>query len=203
MIPRDRDAVLEETLAIDPAGWLMPAEDGVYAAILSAFASGVARLEADAAQLLDEIDPRTALYCLPDYERVLGPDPCRPDGAVLSLEARRMSAHQRWTSRGGASIAYFIALAAKRGIAITITEQVATCAFGGDGAVAGDELIMPPEQFCWTVHVPSPLDEFIAIAGEAQAGDLLYDFTLSDIECDIRRRAPAHTSVAFDYSGGP
>jgi uncharacterized protein YmfQ (DUF2313 family) len=203
MIARDRDAILAEALAIDPPGWLMPEDDGVYAAILGAFAQGVAKLEELAAQLLDEIDPRTALYCLPDYERVLGPDPCRPDGAALTLEARRMSAHQRWTARGGASIAYFISLAARRGVTIAITEQVASTAFDTEGAVAGDELVMPPEQYAWTVHVPAPIDEFFAIAGDAQAGDLLYDFTLSDIECDIRRRAPAHTLVAFDYSGAP
>jgi uncharacterized protein YmfQ (DUF2313 family) len=203
MIARDRDAILAEALAIDPPGWLMPEDDGVYAAILGGFAQGVAQLEAMVAQLLDEFDPRTALHCLPDYERVLGPDPCRPDGSALTLEARRMSAHQRWTARGGASINYFITLAARRGVAITITEQVASVAFGTDGAVAGDELVMSPEQFAWTVHVPAPVEEYFAIAGEAQAGDLLYDFTLSDIECDIRRRAPAHTLVAFDYSGGP
>lgn len=203
MIARDRDAVLAEALAIDPPGWLMPAEDGVYAAILGAFASGQARLEQMAADLLMEIDPRTATYCLPDYERVLGPDPCGGDPMLRTLEARRQSAHQRWTARGGASIAYFIGMAAKRGLEITITEQVAAVAFGSDGAVAGDELITPPEQFCWTVNVPAATEEFFAIAGEAQAGDLLYDFTLSDIECDIRRRAPAHTVVTFDYSGAP
>ena len=36
-------------------------------------------------------------------------------------------------------------------------------------------------------------------AGESGGGDRVYDFELSDIECDIRRAKPAHTEVVFRY----
>jgi uncharacterized protein YmfQ (DUF2313 family) len=64
--------------------------------------------------------------------------------------------------------------------------------------VAGDELIEPPEQFIWTVHL-SLMGETLFIASEGQAGDRLYDLVLSDVECDIRRAKPAHTEVTFSY----
>jgi uncharacterized protein YmfQ (DUF2313 family) len=116
----------------------------------------------------------------------------------MSLSDRRQLAHQRWTARGGASRAYFIGLAAKRGVAITISEN--RVSYAGE-MVAGDEIIEPPEQFIWTVHLAFT-EESLFEAGEGQAGDRLYDLIISDIDCDIRRLKPAHTEVVFDY-GSP
>jgi uncharacterized protein YmfQ (DUF2313 family) len=88
-----------------------------------------------------------------------------------------------------------VALAARRGVAITIVENRLSIA---DAAQAGDELIESPEQFAWTVEL-ALLGETVAKVDEAQAGDLLLDIILSDVECDIRRAKPAHTEVAFRY----
>ncbi|MFG1466693.1 putative phage tail protein, partial [Xanthobacter sp. DSM 24535] len=145
--------------------------------------------------MMDEVDPRTAVLCLEDFERVLGADPCGRDPSTMTRSARQQLAHQRWTARGGQSIAYYVALAAKRGVIITIEEAHTTQV----GLLhAGDELIESPQQFIWKVILA--LGEWSVFrAGESQAGDRLYDFALSDIECDIRRAAPAHTEVVFSY----
>lgn len=171
-----------------PRGWVWPhcaqgAPPSLFETLFKAIAAGTADIELTAEQMLEEIDPRTATLLLPDFERVLGPDPCGRDPSTMSLEQRRMLAHQRWTARGGASIPYFTALAARRGVAITIVENRTTQA---DAAQAGDELIESPEQFAWTIEL-ALLGETVAKVDEAQAGDLLLDITLSDVECDIRR----------------
>lgn len=192
---RDAGLALEELLAVTAKGWAFPAQGTLFAATLEAMAGGLADIEALAEGMMGETDPRTAALCLPDFERVLGPDPCGRDLGALSLEQRRDLAFQRWTSRGGASIPYFVSLAAARGVAITISENLTSQA----GAVECDfELVGEGEQFVWTATVALLGEDLFEASGGA-AGDSLYDITLSDIECDIRRLKPAHTEVAFIY----
>lgn len=193
---RSEDQVLDELLGHLPPGWIWRRDrDSLIAALLTPLAGGIADIEQVAEDMLREVDPRLATLCLPDYERVLGPDPCGRDTSTMSLADRRQLAHQRWTARGGASRAYFIGLAAKRGVAITISENRVT--YAGE-MVAGDEIIETPEQFIWTVHLAFT-DESLFEVDDGQAGDRLYDLVISDIDCDIRRLKPAHTEVVFDY----
>ena len=197
---RSAEQVQADLIAHAPRGWVWPqaapvAKPSLFETLFKPLAKRIAALEETAEAMLEEIDPRTATLLLPDFERVLGPDPCGRDPGTMSLEQRRQLAHQRWTARGGASISYFVGLAAKRGVAIAIVENRVSMA---DAAVAGDELIESPEQFCWTVEL-ALLGEIVAKVDESQAGDLLLDITLSDVECDIRRAKPAHTDVAFRY----
>lgn len=197
---RSPDQVQADLLTLAPQGWVWPhlaqnASESQFETLFKPLAKGIADIEATAEAMMEEIDPLTANLLLPDFERVLGPDPCGRDPSTLSLEQRRQLAHQRWTGRGGASIPYFIALAAKRGVAITISEN--RVSYAGE-FVAGEELIEPPEQFIWTVNL-ALLGETLFEADGGQAGDRLYDIILSDVECDIRRAKPAHTEVAFNY----
>ena len=197
---RPRDQVQAGIVSNAPRGWVWPhcaqgAPPSLFETLFKSIAAGTADIELTAEQMMEEIDPRTATLLLPDFERVLGPDPCGRDPLTMSLEQRRLLAHQRWTARGGASIPYFVALAARRGVAISIVENRVTVA---DAAQAGDELVESPEQFAWTIEL-ALLGETVAKVDEAQAGDLLLDIILSDVECDIRRAKPAHTEVAFRY----
>lgn len=198
--PRPADGALRDLVAEAPRGWVWPHvmagnERSLFEALFQPLAEGIADLEAIAAAMLEEIDPRTASLMLPDFERVLGPDPCGRDPSAMSLEQRRQLAHQRWTQRGGASVQFFLALAAKRGVTIRIVENRVSVT---DTAQCGDELIQSPEQFAWTVEL-TLMGETVARVDDAECGDLLYDIILSDVECDIRRAKPAHTDVAFRY----
>lgn len=194
---RSEDEVLDELLSHLPPGWVWRRDrDSVVAALLMPLAGGIADIEELAEAMLQEVDPRLANLCLPDFERVLGPDLCGRDTSTMSLADRRQLAHQRWTARGGASRQYFIELAAKRGVAITISEN--RVSYAGE-LVCGDEIVETPEQFIWTVHLAFT-EESLFEADEGQAGDRLYDLIISDIDCDIRRLKPAHTEVVFDYA---
>lgn len=198
--PRTFEAIQAGVISLAPRGWVWPhcaqnAPVSLFETLFKPLSAGLQLVETTAAAMMDEIDPRTATLLLPDFERVLGPDPCGRDPSLMSLAQRRQLAHQRWTARGGASIPYFVDLAAKRGVTIKIVENRVTVT---DVAQAGDELIESPEQFAWTIEL-ALLGEGVARVDEAQCGDLLLDITLSDVECDIRRAKPAHTDVAFRY----
>lgn len=193
---RTADQALDEMLALLPPGWAWPrGSDSLMAAVLRPMATGIAELEAMAEAGLIEVDPNTASAAIPDFERLLGADPCGRDFAALPLTERRRVAQLRYTARGGASRAYFEALAAAQGVPITIAETIVS---QSGETQAGDELIGDGEQFFWRVTLPLGAWRE-AEAGDAACGDLVYDFAVSDLECEIRRRAPAHTEPVFYY----
>lgn len=178
-----------------PPGWALAGRGGLRDALLEAIAEPVSAAEADAAVMMDEVDPRAAVRLLPDFERVLGPDPCGRDLADRTVEQRQQMAHQRWTARGGQSIPYFIATATRLGVAIEIEEYWPSVA---GGLQAGEPLIAQGEQFTWTVKL-ALIGEWWFRAGQNVAGDPLGGLTLSDIECELRRLKPAHTQIVFSY----
>lgn len=122
--PRRWELVLDELLAYLPPGFAWPRDhDSYLAAILEPLARGIARLEAEAWERRQtEVNPATAIDLLEDYERILGPDPCRDGGFADTLEERRSLAAARWTELGGASVPYFVGLADRRGARIYIEE---------------------------------------------------------------------------------
>lgn len=188
-------AVTARLISALPMGWAFGRRGGVLDTVLAAIAAPVADAERSAAELMDELDPRLAVLLLPDFERVLGPDPCGRDLGDLTIDQRQRLAHQRWTARGGQSIPYFIGLAAALGVAIEIEEDWPSVA---GGLEAGDELVAEGEQFTWAVRLEL-IGEWDFEAGGNVAGDPLGGLTLSDVECLFRRLKPAHTHVVFSY----
>ncbi|MDU7520214.1 MAG: putative phage tail protein [Roseomonas mucosa] len=185
--------VLAELLSLLPPGWVLPRDpDSTLGKVLTPHAREIARFEVAAEAMLEELDPRSAEILLPDFERVLGPDPCID--TPLALEDRQRSAHQRWTMRGGASIAWFQQLALTLGVEIEIEE----CRLAVAGEMqAGDETTVEGEQFAWIVHLPAV--RVVDFYAGSEAGDLLGDFPPLFLECVIRRLAPAHTVPVFSY----
>lgn len=165
--------------------------------ILNAIAKLLASSEADAEQMIAEIDPRTANALLEDFERVLGPDPCGRDLGSQTLQQRQRRAHQRWIAQGGASIPYFIKLAESLGYSIEIEEFWPSKA---GGLLAGERLIAEGEQFTWQVKLQL-ISEWLFRAGINQAGEPLGGIEISDLECELRRLKPAHTQLVFSYIG--
>lgn len=192
---RSATEIHREALSLLPPGMMWSrSPDTLLAAVLEPLAGLLADLEASAEAMMDEVDPRTAVLCLEDFERVLGPDPCGRDLATLTVAQRQQLAHQRWTARGGQSPAYFIALAAARGVAIEIEEVRLSRA----GVLrAGERLVGHPEQFIWRVSLPVGIWSDFRVG--RRAGERLYDYDPSDVECDIMRARPAHTVVIFSY----
>lgn len=122
--PRPWELVLDELLSYLPPGFAWPRDhDSYLAAILEPLARGIARLEAEAYERRQtEVNPATAIQCLEDYERILGPDPCRAGGFAVAPEERQALAAARWSEIGGANVPYFIDLADRRGVKISIEE---------------------------------------------------------------------------------
>ncbi|MGO4558335.1 YmfQ family protein [Mesorhizobium sp. 2RAF21] len=189
--------ILRSLIGKLPVGWVLAGRGGVLDALLEALAQPFADAEDEAEELMREIDPRTAVRLLPDFERVLGPDPCGRDLGNRTLAQRQRQAHQRWTARGGQSIPYFTTFAAMLGVTIQINEFWPSKA----GYMrAGMRLVPNGEQFTWRVRL-TLTGQWWFRAGQNQAGDRLGGFTLSDIECELRRLKPAHTQIVFSYNG--
>lgn len=148
---------------------------------------GVLFEEAAEAQL-DEAIPSGSLHLLPDYERVLGPDPCMaPDPA--DPDARRRAVHSRWTGRQGASRQDYIALAATCGFDVVI-DEFAPAVAGGPGPgrrpgalVAGGLLYGPAWRWTWRLTV-TPAVDFQNLPA-----------AVASLSCTIRRTMPAHTTL--------
>lgn len=194
---RPVEAVSADLSSLLPLGWVWNRDaNSELAKVQGAMARGIADVEAAAARFNTEIDPGQAALLLEDFERVLGPDPCRSGDIDLTDSTRRLIAYQRWTARGGQSAAYFIALAAAYGVTITIDTDITECIGEME---CGDEIICSPEQFVWRVNLPTT-QEFDPLIGEFDTGDLLGWLVPNLVECVIRRAAPAHTFVVFNYA---
>lgn len=186
------------------AAWSMPA-DSNFGQLIAALAEEFARIDARAGRLIDEADPRTSLELLPDWERVLGlPDACfaAPD----NVSERRAALRQKITGLGGQSRRYFTELAARLGYYITITEHRPARV----GMRLGDGLNGTDWAHAWTVHVEpfeGDLPDEQSFFAQARIGDeigvRLRGFGAIDLECAIRRAAPAHTIVLFAYEVEP
>ncbi|KAB2772246.1 DUF2313 domain-containing protein [Brucella anthropi] len=192
---RPQSTILASLIGKLPRGFALGKRGGVLDAVLDSIAKVLVQAEADAEKLMDEIDPRTANALLPDFERVLGPDPCGRDLGNQTIEQRQRRAHQRWIAKGGASIPYFVKMAASLGHTIEIEDFWPSNA----GVLqAGQPLIAEGEQFTWRVKLQL-ISEWIFRAGVNQAGQPLGGFEISDIECELRRLKPAHTQLVFSY----
>lgn len=188
--------ILQSLIGKIMPGWALGFRDGMIDAILAGVATALSHVEDQAEALMRETDPRSANLLLADFERCLGPDPCGRDRAALTIEQRRRLAHQRWTARGGQSIAFFIAVARALGVEITIDEFWPSKA---GGLRAGQRLRSDGCQFFWRVNIPGLVTVTNFRAGASRAGQRLGAFELSSIECEIRRLKPAHTHVVFKY----
>ena len=169
--------------------------DAVLTRLLSALSEEFARIDARAGQVSDEADPRNTTELLVDWERVAGLSALSPlDGSLLSTDQRRANLVSRITERGGQSPAYYIAMAARMGFVITITEFKEWS--------VGDSVDAPlygfDWNFAWRVNAPavtaqewsvdSTVDDPFAIWFEG----LLLERALLDDK-------PAHTILLINY----
>jgi uncharacterized protein YmfQ (DUF2313 family) len=168
---------------------------GVWEQVTRGMAVEFARVDLRAEDLLRESNPGRTNELLPDWERVLGlPDPC--SGDVLGLAARRAAVIARLTAKGGASRAYFIAVANALGYAPVEIEEHQLFRVG-IGAM-GDPISNEEWAFHWTVHAPV-FTLFFFESGGSGSGEALNVADNSLLECAIERIKPAHTVVHFEY----
>ena len=180
-----------------PPGDLTRDPEAVLTALLSAIGTILSGVDASVEGLYDEADPRTTNQLLADWEAMCGlPDPA-VGGAQQSLVERRAWLMMRLTSIGGQSRAYFIGLAARLGVAITITEyQPWGCGYGmtGRDQLSGDGSLW----LLWQVNMQNPIVYYFQV-GQSQLGDPLGYVRTGVIEALFARWKPAHTTLIFNY----
>ena len=202
-MPITEDAYREQLAKLQPPGKIWPTEPtallhSFFGALGAVFAAVHNRL----LELIDEADPRTTVQLLEDWERVLGlPDSCTPTTTSLTLQERRDRVVQQLTLGGGQTEAFFIALAAQLGYAITIDEpRPFICGVSECGDPIGGTYT---DRHYWRVHVPDPRVTFFR-AGVSQCGDLLGALDRAeDLECILERAKPAQSRLLFSYEGAP
>lgn len=199
-------AALQALLPPGPA-WPDLGVDCVEARQLGPLAAELARLDAQAAALFDELDPRTATVGVQGggvpferLEALLGlPDACTlafSDDAPTP-ESRRAAVLAKLREQGGQTLAYFIDVAAAMRYAVTITEfSEVSC----EEMDVDDEILDEQWAHAWMVHVSydsEPVDMTVDDAVDSP----ISDFPVVELlECVINRLAPAHTAVLFSYA---
>lgn len=162
---------------------------------------GLAGVDARIAQrlqgILSQADPRNADESIDDWESNLGlPEACI--GQLATLQERQVAATAKYTSEGGQSKAYFVALAASLGYAITIdTFTPFVCGLSR----CGDPLGSKKMRFVWRVHVPGPRTTRFR-CGESRCGEKLLTIArANDLECELGRLGPGAGNLIFAYEG--
>lgn len=188
----------QQLFALLPRGaaWAVNFVGGVFYRLLDGLALELARVDARAWNLLNEMDPRTTVEMLPDWERITGlPDPCL-GGAFQTMQQRRNALVSKLTAVGGQSIAAIIAQALAMGFVITITEFHE---FRAGISHAGDALTNGVWVFAWQVNAPLNSITYFT-AGQSACGDPLAAWGNTPLQCRLSGQAHAHTFPIFSYS---
>ncbi len=180
-----------------PQGWAWddtPALD----AVLMATAGSMAEVHARADLLLEETDPRTTRELLPEWEAFAGlPEPC-VSNPPTTLEERRLALWAKLTMTGGQSLGFFQDWLGRLGYDVEILPHgkpfIAGIGRCGERLGGG-----PSQRFIWRITVKGTRGGRFR-AGSGRCGERLLTISrAADLECMIRRYAPAHTLLIFAY----
>jgi uncharacterized protein YmfQ (DUF2313 family) len=191
-------ATLSLTMLMQPGGWALPRDPGSWwGMMISPMAAIWDAEQANMESLGAQVDPRKAVELLPAWQQMLGPDPCGRDLTATTLLQLQQLTYQRYTSRGGQSIPYFVGLAAAVGEAISIREgtwfRFGQKRFGvGCFSAAGN-------QFNWRVTLPQTL-LIPRRFGARRFPDPFGSAQPSLSQCPITHACPAHTTVSFGHA---
>jgi uncharacterized protein YmfQ (DUF2313 family) len=214
-VRRGQEEYAHALSALLPQGIAWPRwPDTTLMKVVYGLAGGLGWADGRAADLLErESDPRATTEMLDSWERAWGlPDPCFKE--PQSVEERRKLLVLKMTLLGAQSREFFIGVADWLGYPISISEYrpfmtgVDQCGdsreYRADGTL-GDwpyQLGHSQMRFAWTVHIQqTKLVWFRAGSGQCGIDPLLKIVRAADLECLLRRWAPAHTLPLFDYSG--
>lgn len=191
--------VQQEVLALLPDGFASSRDvDDYNAAVYLPVATELSLIEGSMLSMLPQIDPRQAPNLLPDWERMLGPDPCQAANPITDTETRSQIAFERLTNSGTICAGYFERYALSLGQTITIDEFPAYVL--GLVECGRDMLVQPPEHCAFVVDLQTTGTVFFDL-GVSQLGiDSLGAVIPNVMECVIRNGAPLYTTPYFNYS---
>ena len=195
----DADQYTDQLKALLPVGrlWNTFREEGTKSHdLLLALGDEFEEADKRLNDLKKEIDPRTTVELLEEYEEFAGlPESCA-GGVDETLESRRSELHSKLTSKGGQSISYLISRAADLGYVITINEVRQSVA---GSMVAGDELVSE-ENNIFAFQVNTVIENTHTFtAGESVAGESLGYWEPVELECLLSKLKPSHTFILYNY----
>lgn len=169
---------LNAFMALLPPGLAWPRDaDAELTKLSRALAYEYSRIDKRGLDLLEEVDPRTTIEMIDDWERVFGlPDECdQPD----TLAGRRVALQGKMVGHLDPSIANIISIAASVGYTINIYENRRADLFTCESE-CDDVLQTYESMFVWTVTTPS---------GETDA----------QLECVLDSLTPLHTVLVMVF----
>ena len=168
--------------------------------MLEAYAAEIGTIDERAKTLITEVDPRSSLELLEDWERLLGlPDEC--DGTEeKTIQERRIRVVQVLTTRGGQNEAFYKQLASNFGFSVDVISAEDQPPFVA-GSRAGDRLTNGDWRYAFVIKAPASfLIRFRA--GQGAAGDPLVKVGNTTLQCLMQKHKPAHTIVLFSFGDG-
>lgn len=182
-------------LALLPDGPAWPKEPGSEtAALCEGIAQEMARADARATRLIEESDPRTTNELLTDWERVCGLPTACMSGISQTIDQRRGSLVARLTDIGGQRPVDYINAAALVGYTITITE------FRPFTFQSPFNYPLYGTAWAWAWQVNAPATTRTWFNFQSSFCDPLSAWGNELLECIIKAKAPAHTTVIFSYT---
>lgn len=168
-------------------------QTAVLTRLLDAWAAEFGRLHGRVGSLMAEAEPRSTAEMLGDWERCLAlPDACSTSAS--SFAERRAAVVAKLVGIGGQSPAYYIALAASLGYAITITE------FRPHSVDDDVEYPITGEAWAHTWQVNAAQDTVRDLLVTDDVAMPLAVWGNALLECAISRTKPAHSIVLFAYT---
>lgn len=165
------------------AAWLLEPGSWISKTLL-ALAVELARVGERGEDFIEETDPRTATETLDEWETMMG----LPDDAIETIPvtdaARRLAITQKIVVLPDMTPQGFIDLAAECGYTVTIYDSYSDDLFRSGRGRSGDRVYGAPWVNVFLIEVSAP-------AGTA--------LSHAELEAVIRRAAPAHTYVSFEY----
>jgi uncharacterized protein YmfQ (DUF2313 family) len=193
-MPIDATAYSRQLMALLPPGvvWNLEATSKL-SAFFTALAQELARVDARAAALINESDPRTVSELLPEWEAMLGlPDPCVSVDQTTAERLRGVLA--KYIAQGGQSLAYFIAVAAALGYTVTLTEY--------RQSTVEDDCETPCYGVAWAYawQANAPLNTVNEMTVNDDVEQPFAWWANQALECVLGRLKPSHTTLIFAYS---
>lgn len=140
-----------------------------------------------------DTNPGTTVNLLPEWELTLGlPDECL--GAAQSFGQRQAMVKARFQAEGGQTVHYLERIASNLGYPVTVEE------FSATDTIWDNAFLNAAPQFI--LRITADIDQIIYFrTGVAVASDPLRKGTISNLECEMRRYAPAHVYLVYSYVG--
>ncbi|QTD34611.1 YmfQ family protein [Pseudomonas fluorescens] len=164
--------------------------------VLEGIAQELARLDARAIDVLNEMDPVTVSELVPDWEAVMNlPDPCL--GATPLFDDRRLAVRRRLLAVGSQTASYFVEVARSQGYPQATVSELRVPRMGRS-RFGQAHFGTWRAQFMWILNTGGRLSSGRRF-GASYWGERFGMNPGSALECLIHRSTPAHTQVYINY----